>query len=83
MFTGDQDIGCVFLPMRHMLNSLPLFSYSCAKTPALSASGLLCWQIRTNQLQGISNLLLPVCPSLLHSTANIPPLPICQSAWPH
>lgn len=36
MFAGDQDIGCVFLPMRHMLNSLPLFSYSCAKTPALS-----------------------------------------------
>lgn len=58
---------------RHTLSSLPLFSYSCASSLSLPPSCLLCWQIRVNQLQGMSNLsvLPPVCPSLFSTTALI------------
>lgn len=56
---------------RHTLSSLSLFLLLCQLS--LPPSCLLCWQIRVNQLQGISNLSVspPVCPSLFSTTALI------------
>jgi len=65
MFTGDLVIGRVHLPRTDTLNSLPLFSYSCANTPSLRLSSVMLANMRKPATR-YSNPApsVPVAPSL-------------------
>lgn len=69
MFTGNLDIDCVLLSRGHTQTELSPSLFLLLRQLSLSASRLICWQIRVNQLQGISNLSLslPLCARLSRS----------------